>query len=91
MGKYGAFVAVFLGAPGAYLGAGRGILGASVQVVHQHTKIAHFRLFGAIAFARSFNKSVLRAFLGGLFGFMGARCIFDWFGAFVGLVGALCV
>lgn len=56
---------------GACLEAGRGIFGASAQVVHQHSKIAHFRHFGATAFPRSFNKSVLRAFLGGLFGFIG--------------------
>ena len=78
---------VFLVALGACLGAGRGFLGASAQVVHQHTKIAPFRLFGAIAFLHPFNKSVLRGFLGGFFGFIGARCIFDWLVAFVGLVG----
>ena len=86
-----AFVAAFLGGFRglfqALLGAGRGFLGASVQVVHKHTKVTLFRLFGAIAFARSFKKSVLRAFLGGLFGFMGARCGFGWLVAFVGFVG----
>ena len=78
-------------APGVCLGAGRGFPGASAQVVHYPTKIAAFRLFGAIAFLHPFNKSVLRAFLGGLFGFIGARCIFGWLVAFVGLVGTLCV
>ena len=62
-------------------------LRASALIVHQHTEIAAFRLFGAIAFPRSFNKSVLRGFLGGFFGFMGARCIFGCLVAFVGLVG----
>ena len=41
----------------------------------------------AIAFPRCFNKSVLRRFLGGLFGFIGFRCIFGWLVAFVALVG----
>ena len=68
---------------GASLGAGR----ASALVVRYPTKIAHFRPFGAIAFPRSFNKSVLRAFLGRFFGFIGRRCVFGWVGAFVGLVG----
>ena len=58
----GAFGAVFLGALGAYLGAGRGFPGASAQVVHYPTKIASFLSFGAIAFLRSFQISVLRAF-----------------------------
>ena len=62
-------------------------LRASVLIVHQHTKIAQFCLFGAIALPRSFQISVLRAFLGGLFGFIGARCGFDCLVAFVGLVG----
>ena len=62
-------------------------LRASVQVVRYPTKIACFRLFGAIASPRSSQISVLRAFLGGLFGFIGARCIFGYLGAFVGLVG----
>ena len=62
VGKLWASVAVFLGALGAYWGAGRGFPGASAQVVRQHTKIAHFPLFGAIAFLHPFNKSVLRAF-----------------------------
>ena len=87
MGKYGAFAAALLGAPGAYVGAGRGFLGASAQVVHQHTKIAPFPHFGATAFPDCLQTSVLRAFLGGLFGFIGARCIFDWVVVFVGLVG----
>ena len=69
------------------LGAVRGFPRASALIVHQHTKIAAFRLFGAIAFPRCLQKSVLRAFLGGLFGFIGFRCIFDWLVAFVGLVG----
>ena len=62
VGKLWACVAAFLGALGACLGAGRGFPGASAQVVHQHTKIAAFLLFGAIAFLHPFNKSVLRAF-----------------------------
>ena len=62
-------------------------LRASAPIVHYHTKIAHFRHFGAIASPRSFNKSVLRAFLGGFFGFIGARGIFGCLVAFVGLVG----
>ena len=72
---------------GAYMGAGRGFPGASALIVHQHSKIAHFRLFGAIAFLHPFNKSVLRGFLGGFFGFIGARCIFDWVRCFAWLVG----
>ena len=72
---------------GALLGAGRGFLGASLQVVHQHAKIALFRLFGATAFPRSLHISVLRGFLGGFFGFIWLRCIFDWLVGFVGLVG----
>ena len=72
---------------GALLGAGRGFPGASALILHQHTKIAHFRLFGAIAFPRSSQISVLRGFLGGFFGFIGARCIFGCLVAFVGLVG----
>ena len=63
------------------------LVGASAQVVHQHTKIAHFRLFGAIAFFDCLQISVLRRFLGGLFGFICARCVFGWLVAFVGLVG----
>ena len=90
---------VFAGLPGlrssvalgACLGAGRGFPGASALIVHQHTKITHFRLFGAIALLDCFQISVLRAFLGGFFGFIGARCIFDCLGAFTWLVGALCV
>lgn len=62
VGKLGAFVAVFLGAFVACLGAGRGLPGASALVVHQHTKIATFPFFGAIAFPRSFQISVLRGF-----------------------------
>ena len=46
-------------------------LRASVLIVHQHTKIAAFGYPCAIAFPRCFNKSVLRAFLGGFFGFIG--------------------
>ena len=69
------------------LGAVRGFSGASVLIVHQYSKITHLRLFGAIAFPRSFNKSVLRGFLGGLFGFIGFRCIFGCLVAFVALVG----
>ena len=47
------------------------LVGASALIVHQHTKIATFLPFGAIAFLHPFNKSVLRGFLGGLFGFIG--------------------
>ena len=35
---------------------------ASALIVHYHTKIARFRLFGAIAFLDCLQKSVLRAF-----------------------------
>ena len=77
------------------LGASLGLFGecwrASVLIVHQHTKIARFRLFGAIAFLDCFQISVLRAFLGGLFGFIGFRCIFGCLGGFRGACGALCV
>ena len=45
--------------------------GHPLRVAHYPTKIAQFRLFGAIAFSRSFQISVLRAFLGGFFGFIG--------------------
>ena len=73
--------------PGACLGAGWGFPGASALIVHQHTKIAYFRPFGAIAFLLCFNKSVLRHFLGGLFGFIGRGCIFGYLRAFAWLVG----
>ena len=69
------------------LGAGRGFPWASALIVHQHTKIARLRLFGAIAFPCSCNKSVLRAFWGGLFGFIGFRSIFGWVRCFAWLVG----
>ena len=62
MGKYGACVAVFLGALGAYIRHFWELVGASVLILHQHTKIAAFLLFGTIAFPRSFQISVLRAF-----------------------------
>ena len=55
-------VAVFLVALGAYWGLIWECLGASLQVVRYPTKIAPFPLFGAIAFPRSFQISVLRAF-----------------------------
>ena len=58
----------------------------SALIVHQHSKIAAFGFPCAIAFPRSFNKSVLRGFLGGLFGFIWSRCIFGWLVGFVGLV-----
>ena len=91
MGKNGAFGAVFLGGSWGLFGSRSGLpwgfLGASALIVHQHTKITLFRLFGAIAFPRSFQISVLRGFLGGFFGFIGRGCIFDWLVAFVGLVG----
>ena len=60
---------------------------ASALIVHYPTKIAHFLPFGAIAFLDCLQISVLRRFLGGLFGFIGFRCIFGWLVAFVGLVG----
>ena len=82
-----AFVAVFLGGLGACLGLFGECWRASAQVVHYPTKTALFRLFGAIAFLDCFQISVLRAFSGGLFGFMGFACGFGWVGAFVGLVG----
>ena len=47
---------------GQAVGACMGVPGASAQVAHYHTKIAHFRHFGAIAFFRSSQISVLRAF-----------------------------
>ena len=63
------------------------LVGAFAMIVHQHTKIAAFLPFGAIAFLHPFNKSVLRAFWGGLFGFIGWGCIFDWLRCFAWLVG----
>ena len=72
---------------GAFLGADRGFLGASALIVHQHSKIAYFRPFCAIAFPRCFQISVLKGFLGGFFGFIGARCIFGCLVAFVAFVG----
>ena len=47
---------------GAYIGHFGECCGASALIVHQHSKTAHLRLFGAIAFSRCCNKSVLRAF-----------------------------
>ena len=64
-----------------------GFPGASAQIVHQDTKIACSRLFGAIAFPHCFQISVLRAFSVGLFGFIGFRCVFGCPVAFVALVG----
>ena len=62
MGKYGASVAAFLGLVwelvGASLGLPWGFLGASALIVHKHTKIAQFFLFGAIAFADCSQISV---------------------------------
>ena len=78
---------MFLVALGSWSGLPWECLRASLQVVRYPTKIAPFRSFGAIAFPRSFQISVLRGFLGGLFGFIGRRCIFDCLVAFVGLVG----
>ena len=60
--KGGQIVGVRGCVPRWLLGLSWELVGASALIVHQHTKIAHFRLFGAIAFPRSFNKSVLRAF-----------------------------
>ena len=60
---------------------------ASAQIVHQHSKIVSLGYPCAIAFLDCLQKSVLRAFLGGLFGFIGFRCIFGCLVAFVGLVG----
>ena len=83
--------AAFLGGSWGFLGE---LVGASALIVHQHTKTAHFRLLGAIAFPRCFNKSVLRAFLGGFFGFLwvyrAKMCIWLPCG-FRGACGALCV
>ena len=81
-----ACVAVFLVAPGACSGAGRGFPGASALVVLHPCKFGLFGYPCAIAFLHPFNKSVLRGFLGGLFGFIGARCIFGWLVAFAWLV-----
>ena len=83
----GASAAAFLGGSWELFGASLGFPWASVLIVHQHSKIAHLLPFGAIAFLDCFQISVLRAFLGGLFGFIGFRCIFGWLVAFVGLVG----
>ena len=69
------------------LGSWSGLPWGFPEVVRYPTKIAPFLPFGAIALPRSFQISVLRAFLGGLFGFMGLRCIFDCLVAFVWLVG----
>ena len=71
---------------GLYGSAG-GFPGASALIVRHSCKFSRFRLPCAIAFPRSFNKSVLRAFLGGLFGFIGQRCIFGWLRCFAWLVG----
>ena len=71
----------------ALLGLSWELVGASALVVRHPCKLAAFRFPCAIAFPRSFNKSVLRAFLGGFFGFMVLRCVFGYLVAFVGLVG----
>ena len=72
---------------GACWGSGRGFPGASALVVLHPCKFGLFGYPCAIAFLHPFNKSVLRGFLGGLFGFIGARCIFDCLVAFAWLVG----
>ena len=73
------------------VGASLGLFGecwrASVLIVRHPCKFGLLGYPCAIAFPHSFQISVLRAFLGGLFGFIGFRCIFDWLVAFVGLVG----
>ena len=66
-----AFVPAFLVALGAYFRLFWECWRASAQVVHYPTKIAHFLHFGAIAFLDCLQISVLRGFLGGLFGFIG--------------------
>ena len=90
-GQKGVFAGLPLGlawlCSSVVVGACLGAVGASALIVHQHTKITPFRLFGAIAFPRSFQISVLRGFLGGLFGFIGFRCIFGWLEGFAWLVG----
>ena len=78
---------VLLGLASGSFGAYMGVPDASALILLQHSKIAHFRHFGAIAFPRSSQISVLRGFLGGFFGFIGAGCIFGCLAAFVGLVG----
>ena len=72
---------------GAYFRTFGECLRASALVVLHPCKFSSFRLFGAIAFLDCLQISVLRAFWGGFFGFMGARCIFGCLVAFVGLVG----
>ena len=57
-----AFVAAFLVAFVALWELVGACLGASALILHQHSKIAAFLPFGAIAFLHPFNKSVLRAF-----------------------------
>ena len=84
--KGGQIVGVRGCVPRWLLGVIRECLRASALVVHYPTKSAYFANLGAIAFPRSFNKSVLRAFWGGLFGFIGARCVFDWVRCFAWLV-----
>ena len=90
-GKRGVFAGLpwlrSLVAFGAYLGLFRECWRASAQIVHQHSKMVSFGYPCAIAFPCSFQISVLGAFLGGLFGFIGFRCIFGRPVAFVGLVG----
>ena len=84
MGLRGCVPSWLLGLVGELVGA---FLGLPFRVAHYPTKITPFRLFGAIAFLDCFQISVLRAFLGGLFGFIGFACGFGWLVAFVGLVG----
>ena len=72
---------------GACWGSGRGFLGASALVVLPPCKFGLFGYPCAIAFLHPLNKSVLRGFLGGFFGFIGARCIFDWLWLSRGLCG----
>ena len=72
---------------GAYIRLFGACWRASAQVVLHPCKIAAFGYPCAIAFLDCFNKSVLRHFLGGFFGFIGARGIFGYLVAFVGLVG----
>ena len=90
-GKRGVFAGLAWLCSSVVVGASLGLFGecwrASALVVRHPCKFGLLGYPCAIAFPRSFQISVLRAFLGGLFGFIGFRCILDWLVAFVGLVG----